>query len=335
VVLKETILTPTDKDGAGQLSEAAYQTGGARPWNSDSYATQNFDLSDMPIDDPLRLYLFEMRQEDLLSAEEEVQLAQEIEAGQAAANRLKEGMPGEEKRWLLRAKEIGGAARVHLILANTRLVISIAKRYRGYGLHFLDLIQEGNIGLMKAVDKYDYRRGNRFSTYATWWIRQAVSRALANQGRTIRIPTHLVSQLAKMYRIAQELGQEGGQPPHWLWRISRWPHSLAHPVGADSDSTELGDFIVDREAEDPAEAVARGMMGEEIDKTLGELPLRQAHILRLRYGLRGGTPHTLKEIGDMLGLTRERIRQLEGVALRRLRHPSLAGHLRYYLEWGR
>ena len=308
-----------------------------------------FDLSNVPIDDSVGLYFREMGQQQLLSAEEEVQLAMEIEAGRAAEERLASGTvtdPNEIDR-LVNVREIGDAARAHLIRANTRLVVSIAKKYRGRGLQFLDLIQEGNVGLMKAVEKYDYRRGNRFSTYATWWIRQAVTRALANHGRTIRIPAHLGGRISKLYQVAQELEQEYGRQPtaeeiaenidlpadrvRWMLRTSRQPVHLERPVGDESDA-ELGDFIEDIEAPAPAETVAQTMLTEEIGDILDQLTPREARILRLRYGLQDGESRTLKEVGEMFGLSRERIRQLEKEALRKLRHPNFAGHLRQYLN---
>ncbi len=339
-----------------------------------------FDLSNVPIDDSVGLYFREMGQQGLLTASEEVHLAMEIEAGRAAVKKLKgptdtppppkvevelpEGYANEtpeDELWadmpyplsqedrdkLLLAKEIGDAARAHLIRANTRLVVSIAKKYRGRGLQFLDLIQEGNVGLMKAVEKYDYRRGNRFSTYATWWIRQAVTRALANHGRTIRIPAHLGGRISKLYQIAQELEQDYGRQPtaeeiaehmelpadrvRWMLRTSRQPVHLERPVGDESDA-ELGDFIEDVEAPPPAEAVANQMLTEELGDILDQLTPREARILRLRYGLQDGESRTLKEVGEMFGLSRERIRQLEKEALRKLRHPGFAGHLRQYLN---
>ncbi len=308
-----------------------------------------FDLSNVPIDDSVGLYFREMGQQQLLSAEEEVRLAMEIEAGRAAEEQLAEGTiadPNEIDR-LVNVREIGDAARAHLIRANTRLVVSIAKKYRGRGLQFLDLIQEGNVGLMKAVEKYDYRRGNRFSTYATWWIRQAVTRALANHGRTIRIPAHLGGRISKLYQVAQELEQEYGRQPtaeeiaenmdlpadrvRWMLRTSRQPVHLERPVGDESDA-ELGDFIEDIEAPAPAESVAQTMLTEEIGDILDQLTPREARILRLRYGLQDGESRTLKEVGEMFGLSRERIRQLEKEALRKLRHPGFAGHLRQYLN---
>ncbi len=317
--------------------------------DEESHAAPLFDLSSVPIDDSVGLYFREMGQQQLLSAEEEVQLAKEIEAGRSAEEIFDAQRElTEDERWeLYQIQEMGEAARAHLIRANTRLVVSIAKKYRGRGLAFLDLIQEGNVGLMKAVEKYDYRRGNRFSTYATWWIRQAVTRALANHGRTIRIPAHLGGRISKLYQVAQELEQELGRQPtaeeiadcmelpaervRWMLRTSRQPVHLERPVGDESDA-ELGDFIEDVEASPPAETVAQTMLTEEIGEILDQLTPREARILRLRYGLQDGESRTLKEVGEMFGLSRERIRQLEKEALRKLRHPNFAGHLRQYLN---
>lgn len=312
------------------------------------HAAPLFDLSNVPIDDSVGLYFREMGQQGLLSAEEEVTLAMEIEAGKEAEVRRKdEILSPDELDMVANLCEIAEAARAHLIRANTRLVVSIAKKYRGRGLQFLDLIQEGNVGLMKAVEKYDYRRGNRFSTYATWWIRQAVTRALANHGRTIRIPAHLGGRISKLYQVAQELEQEYGRQPtaeeiaehmelpaervRWMLRTSRQPVHLERPVGDESDA-ELGDFIEDVDAPPPAETVAQKMLTEELGEILDQLTPREARILRLRYGLQDGESRTLKEVGEMFGLSRERIRQLEKEALRKLRHPNFAGHLRQYLN---
>jgi RNA polymerase primary sigma factor len=316
----------------------------------ESHAAPLFDLSNVPIDDSVGLYFREMGQQSLLSAEEEVQLAKEIEAGREAVDLMEEqedALTLDEVDEQVRLREVGDAARAHLIRANTRLVVSIAKKYRGRGLQFLDLIQEGNVGLMKAVEKYDYRRGNRFSTYATWWIRQAVTRALANHGRTIRIPAHLGGRISKLYQVAQELEQEFGRQPtaeeiaehmelpadrvRWMLRTSRQPVHLERPVGDESDA-ELGDFIEDVEMPQPAETFANNMLTEEISEILDQLTPREARILRLRYGLQDGESRTLKEVGEMFGLSRERIRQLEKEALRKLRHPNFAGHLRQYLN---
>ena len=339
-------------------AEAAEESGENLNGSGDDYedaphAAPLFDLSNVPIDDSVGLYFREMGQQSLLTAEEEVQLAKEIEAGNEAVERLTElnesgkEVDLDEVDELVRLREVGDAARAHLIRANTRLVVSIAKKYRGRGLQFLDLIQEGNVGLMKAVEKYDYRRGNRFSTYATWWIRQAVTRALANHGRTIRIPAHLGGRISKLYQVAQELEQELGRQPsaeeiadhmdlpaervRWMLRTSRQPVHLERPVGDESDA-ELGDFIEDVELPQPAETVAQNMLTEEISEILDQLTPREARILRLRYGLQDGESRTLKEVGEMFGLSRERIRQLEKEALRKLRHPNFAGHLRQYLS---
>ncbi len=318
--------------------------------SDNTHAAPLFDLSNVPIDDSVGLYFREMGQQSLLSAEEEVQLAMEIEAGREASEKLEaegDSLTLDEQDQLQLVVEMGEAARAHLIRANTRLVVSIAKKYRGRGLQFLDLIQEGNVGLMKAVEKYDYRRGNRFSTYATWWIRQAVTRALANHGRTIRIPAHLGGRISKLYQVAQELEQEYGRQPtaeeiaenmdlpadrvRWMLRTSRQPVHLERPVGDESDA-ELGDFIEDVEAPPPADMVANKMLTEELGEILDQLTPREARILRLRYGLQDGESRTLKEVGEMFGLSRERIRQLEKEALRKLRHPNFAGHLRQYLN---
>ncbi len=335
------------EDAVGIAEDGTDGLNGDGYYDDQPHAAPLFDLSNVPIDDSVGLYFREMGQQQLLSAEEEVQLAKEIEAGRVAVDRLAhELLAYEEIAELERLQDIGDAARAHLIRANTRLVVSIAKKYRGRGLQFLDLIQEGNVGLMKAVEKYDYRRGNRFSTYATWWIRQAVTRALANHGRTIRIPAHLGGRISKLYQVAQELEQELGRQPsaeeiaenmdlpadrvRWMLRTSRQPVHLERPVGDESDA-ELGDFIEDIELPQPAETVASNMLTEEIGEILDQLTPREARILRLRYGLQDGESRTLKEVGEMFGLSRERIRQLEKEALRKLRHPNFAGHLRQYL----
>ncbi|MBN1318629.1 MAG: sigma-70 family RNA polymerase sigma factor [Anaerolineales bacterium] len=312
------------------------------------HSAPNFDLSNVPIDDSVGLYFREMGQQSLLSADQEVTLAKRIELGQDAIPELgKQNGNKNAKKELSENIELGKAARAHLIRANTRLVVSVAKKYRGRGLPFLDLIQEGNVGLIKAVEKYDYRRGNRFSTYATWWIRQAVTRALANHGRTIRIPAHLGGRISKLYQIAQEMEQVLGRQPtpeelakyldmtpdrvRWMLRTSRQPVHLERPVGDDSDA-ELGDFIEDEDAPPPHESVAQTMLAEDLTEVLNRLTPREARILRLRYGLQDGESRTLKEVGEMFGLSRERIRQLEKEALRKLRHPNLAGHLKQYIN---
>ena len=307
------------------------------------------DINAVSADDPVGLYFRQMAQEPLLTAEEEIDLAKCIEKGLEAQRKLDRlATLSPENRGKLEEK-IGAAqaAREHLGRANTRLVVSIAKRYMGQGLPFPDLIQEGNVGLMRAVDKYDYKRGNRFSTYATWWIRQAITRALAQKPRTIRSPLHMTERIRQMYRTAQVLEQALGRRPtpeeiamemdmppesvRGMMDASQHAIALERPVGDDGDS-EFGDFIEDQETPEPADAAAHHLLQETIEDVLSELTPRQAHILRLRFGLGGGEQHTLEEIANKFGLSRERIRQLEKEALRRLRHPRLAHNLRDYLS---
>ena len=332
---------PARKSLAARRAKAAAQGG------IEFHAAPSFDLSTVPIDDSVGLYFREMRQQSLLSAEQEVTLAKRIEGSrEATCQQAKANGSPEQEKELQAQIELGDAARAHLIRANTRLVVSVAKKYRGRGLPFLDLIQEGNVGLIKAVEKYDYRRGNRFSTYATWWIRQAVTRALANHGRTIRIPAHLGGRISKLYQIAQQMEQSLGRQPtpeeiakamrmtpervQWMLRTSRQPVHLERPVGDDSDA-ELGDFIEDRDMPAPYDSVAQSLLAEDLTEILNRLAPREARILRLRYGLQDGESRTLKEVGEMFGLSRERIRQLEKEALRKLRQRTHAGHLRQYL----
>jgi len=308
---------------------------------------QAFDLSAISSDDSISLYLKEMARVPLLKPEEEVQLAKQLESGRAAQRRLeKNGHSPAEREEYLRAIELGDAARAHLIKANTRLVVSIAKRYMGQGVPFLDLIQEGNLGLMKAVEKFDYRRGCKFSTYATWWIRQSITRALAEQGRIIRLPSHVGDRIRKMYRTAQQLEQNSGERPtpseigdrmgldptkvRWLIKVSRRPLSLEKPVGEEEDS-ELGEFIEDEESPTPTDEVTRSLLAQRMDEVLSTLSPREARILRLRFGMQDGRAYTLKEVGEKFGLTRERIRQIEREALNRMRHPSRSRQLRDYV----
>jgi RNA polymerase primary sigma factor len=294
------------------------------------------------------MYMEEYGRRDLLTATEEVELAKGIEAGKQAAARLEEEtLTAPERTRLHHIQAVGEASRERLIQSNMRLVISFAKKYRGQGLDFMDLIQEGNIGLLTAVDRFDHRRGNRFSTYATWWIRQGVTRALANTSREIRIPAHLHTRLRQMKRYWREMEQEDGRPPtpeeiaaelnlspdkvRWLLEITRPLLHLEQPVGEEPD-TELGEFIEDDKDIAPDDLVSRKMLGEQLHEMLAELTPREANILRQRYGLAGEEPKTFKEIGQKMGLSRERIRQLEKTALRRLRHPKLVGHLHAYLN---
>jgi RNA polymerase primary sigma factor len=311
------------------------------------------DINAVSADDPVGLYFRQMAQEPLLTAQEEIDLAKRIEIGKQARETLERVRTGNEpvnEAWFANLDRLefdGQSAREHLGRANTRLVVSIAKRYMGQGLPFPDLIQEGNVGLMRAVDKYDYKRGNRFSTYATWWIRQAITRALAQKTRTIRIPLHMTERIRQMYRTAQSLEQSLGRRPsaeeiaaemelpadsiRSMMDASQHAIALERPVGDDGDS-EFGDFIEDIESPSPVEAATQHLLQETIEEVLSELTPRQSHILRLRFGLGGGEPHTLEEIANKFGLSRERIRQLEKEALRRLRHPRLAHNLRDYLS---
>lgn len=299
-------------------------------------------LGNVETGDFLSRYMLETNRQTLLTAEEEVQLAKEIEAGKEAADCLE--LTGQvsdaEREGLELLVEQGEAARAFLVRSNTRLVISIAKRYYGQGLDFLDLIQEGNIGLLTAVDKYDYTRGNRFSTYATWWIRQGITRALSNTGRMIRIPAHQTSNVRKLYREMRDLEQRDGVKPEveelarrtglplsqvrWLLQVTRPLLALEQPAGDDQD-TELADFIEDKEVAAPAEMVEQKLFSEHLGEILNELTAREASILRLRYGLQGADPHTLKEVGEMFNLSRERIRQVEKGALSKLRRSRHLG----------
>ncbi len=307
------------------------------------------DINAVSADDPVGLYFRQMAREPLLTAEEEIELAKRIELGKEASEQLKVLRNGDQRLYeeLTLLVNDGQAAREHLGRANTRLVVSIAKRYMGQGLPFPDLIQEGNVGLMRAVDKYDYKRGNRFSTYATWWIRQAITRALAQKTRTIRIPLHMTERIRQMYRTAQNLEQSLGRRPtpeeiaaemelptdsvRGMMDASQHAIALERPVGDDGDS-EFGDFIEDQDTPSPVESATQHLLQEAIEDVLSDLTPRQSHILRLRFGLGGGEPHTLEEIANKFGLSRERIRQLEKEALRRLRHPRLAHNLRDYLS---
>ena len=321
------------------------------------YCEQEYDPNEMvdlsPMDDgasdPLSIYLREIGRVPLLTPQEEVELAKRIELGRQARRRLARngGLPPEERQQLLEYIRMGERARQHLIKANSRLVVSIAKKYAGQGVPLADLIQEGNLGLMRAVAKFDYHRGYKFSTYATWWIRQAVARAVADQSRTIRLPVHMYEQLARLRRAARQMGQELGREPtaeelaqaldmparkvEELMRLADLPVSLETPVGEDEDSA-LGDFIEDQSMLSPADAAARNILRELLDEMLSQLPPREMRILKMRFGLQDGRYHTLEEVGRRFGLTRERIRQLEVQALNRLRHPRRARRLKDYLR---
>jgi RNA polymerase primary sigma factor len=304
----------------------------------------------VPSDDTVSLYLREMSQVPLLNMEQEVSLAMRYEAGKAAREQIiiqGGACPLDERLRLEAVEEDGLLAREHLIKANTRLVVSVAKRYNSRGVPFLDLIQEGNLGLMKAVEKYDYRRGFRFSTYATWWIRQTITRSIADQGRTIRVPVHMVDRIRVMYKSIHQLEQKLGREPtidelselmdtpkqkvEWMIRVSWLPLSLETPVNEDDDESELGDFVEDKEIPTPSQSVYTKLLSEKIEEILETLPFREARILKLRFGLENGRFYTLEEVGRKFGLTRERIRQIETKALRRLRHPRRSGTLKEYL----
>ena len=315
--------------------------------DDDDDLDDDLDLTDVASDDTVGLYLKEMARVPLLTTEEEVNLAQRLEKGNLALDQLNALHDGEATETELDALifliDDGRDARDHLIKANTRLVVSIAKRYMSRGVPFLDLIQEGNLGLMKAVEKFDYRRGYRFSTYATWWIRQTITRAIADQGRTIRVPVHMSDRIRNLYKIARELEQKYGRKPtpeeiakeldleprkvQWMLKVSWRPLSLERPVGED-DENELGNFIEDYSMPTPLQSAYQTLLREKLEEVLSTLSPREARILRLRFGLQDGRGYTLEEVGQKFGLTRERIRQIEGKALRRLRHPRRSRQLR-------
>lgn len=325
---------------------------------------ENIDLSvpdGVSVEDPVRMYLKEIGKVPLLSAEEEVELAKKMEAGNLATekiqvlkNRLEEEQDEAEKESIkAEIKELqldvdhGSDAKKRLAEANLRLVVSIAKRYVGRGMLFLDLIQEGNLGLIKAVEKFDYNKGYKFSTYATWWIRQAITRAIADQARTIRIPVHMVETINKLIRVSRQLLQELGREPspeeiakemnmpvdrvREILKISQEPVSLETPIGEEEDS-HLGDFIKDDNVPVPADAAAFTLLKEQLEEVLGTLTEREQKVLTLRFGLEDGRARTLEEVGKEFNVTRERIRQIEAKALRKLRHPSRSRKLKDYLE---
>ncbi len=324
---------------------------------------EKIDLSvpeGVSVEDPVRMYLKEIGKVPLLSAEEEIELAQKMEAGTVATEKINilkgrmEEASDEEKeelkaeiKDLQREVDLGSDAKKRLAEANLRLVVSIAKRYVGRGMLFLDLIQEGNLGLIKAVEKFDYRKGYKFSTYATWWIRQAITRAIADQARTIRIPVHMVETINKLIRVSRQLLQELGREPspeeiaaemnmpvervREILKISQEPVSLETPIGEEEDS-HLGDFIRDENVPVPADAAAFTLLKEQLEEVLGTLTEREQKVLTLRFGLEDGRARTLEEVGKEFNVTRERIRQIEAKALRKLRHPSRSRKLKDYLE---
>lgn len=322
------------------------------PRNTDNEQTETeFEeslLSTVDIDDGVGIYLKEVGRVPLLTAEQEVDLAKRIERGREARESMAIGTLSTKRKSELRHHiEDGWAAREHLITANSRLVISVAKKYMGRGVPFLDLIQEGNIGLIRAAKKFDYRRGHKFSTYATWWIRQAVTRAIADQGRTIRVPVHMGDQINRLLRVSHRLTQELGRDPsseelavaldvtpkkvETMIQVARRPLSLETPTDDEEDSF-LGDFVPDEDAPAPAEIVTQNLLKEQLEDALATLPPREVRILQLRYGLLDGQSYTLEEVGKKMGVTRERVRQIEAQALTRLRHPSHRRQLIDYLH---
>jgi len=338
-------LNEENQDYPFHLSDLPKSLAGLTPRDSKS----EISAADSGGIDPVGLYLREMARVPLLTTEQEIDLATRIAAGKEC-NRKLNRLNGRAARMdctpLLDSIQDGEHARASLIQANTRLVVSIAKKYVGRGVPFLDLIQEGNLGLMKAVEKYDHRRGFRFSTYATWWIRQTITRAIAEQGRTIRVPVHMVDRIRQLYKLSQDMEQELGRPPTlaeisaklelepekvaWMIRVSWLPLSLESPVGEEDDS-ELGMFVEDTTSPTPAQLTYDTLLRDKLREVLDTLSPREARVLGLRYGLENGRAYTLEEIGQKFGLTRERIRQIEGKALRRLRHPRRSRQLLEYL----
>lgn len=331
--------------------------------DEDDVEVEKIDLSvpeGVSVEDPVRMYLKEIGKVPLLSADEEIELAQNMEDGAVATEKINvlkgrlDGASEEEKaeikqeiKTLQRDVDKGADAKKRLAEANLRLVVSIAKRYVGRGMLFLDLIQEGNLGLIKAVEKFDYKKGYKFSTYATWWIRQAITRAIADQARTIRIPVHMVETINKLIRVSRQLLQELGREPspeeiakemnmpvervREILKISQEPVSLETPIGEEEDS-HLGDFIKDDNVPVPADAAAFTLLKEQLEEVLGTLTEREQKVLTLRFGLEDGRARTLEEVGKEFNVTRERIRQIEAKALRKLRHPSRSRKLKDYLE---
>ncbi|MGQ0465367.1 MAG: RNA polymerase sigma factor RpoD [Sporichthyaceae bacterium] len=332
--------TPAEEPSVGELAAEAVE--------EEAEETAKYSEVNVPATDLVRHYLREIGRVRLLTAVEEVQLARRIEAGVLAAEKLTldAAMEPQLRRELAIIEADGGNAKRALIEANLRLVVSIAKRYAGRGLPFLDLVQEGNLGLIRAVEKFDYTKGYKFSTYATWWIRQAVTRALADQARTIRVPVHVVEMINKIIRLQRVLHQETGREPRpdeiaekldlttervlEALRYAQDPVSLHTPIGESEDS-ELGDLIEDGEAPSPADAASVSMLRADLEQILETLGEREKRVVQMRYGLHDGNPHTLEEVGQIFGVTRERVRQIEANTLAKLRHRPAAAELREYL----
>ena len=342
----DTTIEPTD---ANLLAEVEEQEKDDVDETEEQAALEDNYLANIDTDDMIGLYLKEVGRVPLLTADEEVYLAKRIEKGRISRELLaSEGrsLSVDERGDHRYNIEDGWAAREHLITANSRLVISVAKKYMGRGVPFQDLIQEGNIGLIRAAKKFDYRRGHKFSTYATWWIRQAVTRAIADQGRTIRVPVHMGDQINKLLRVQHQLTQRLGRDPSVeelaesldvppkkvenMIQVARRPLSLETPTDDEEDSM-LGDFIQDKDAPAPDESATYNLLKEHLEEVLNTLPPREVRILQLRYGLLDGQAYTLEEVGRKMGVTRERVRQIEAQALSRLRHPVIRRKLREYL----
>lgn len=352
-----------DDEDAGVLNEARQvkealrsvpKAKTSKPKRSSRARARRADTSTVMLTgDPVRMYLKEIGKVDLLTASEEVNLAMKIEAGTEATQKLEDfedekiELSRAEQRRLMRIEQVGLDAKQQLISANLRLVVSIAKRYVGRGMLFLDLIQEGNLGLIRAVEKFDYTKGFKFSTYATWWIRQTITRAIADQARTIRIPVHMVETINKLIRVQRQLLQDLGRDPtpeeigaemgmspdrvREIQKISQEPVSLETPIGEEEDS-QLGDFIEDSTAIAPPDAASDSMLREQLEQVLDGLADRERKVIKFRFGLEDGRPRTLEEVGREFGVTRERIRQIESKTLAKLRHPSRSSRLKDYME---
>ena len=352
-----------DDEDAGVLNEARQvkealrsvpKAKTSKPKRSSRARARRADTSTVMLTgDPVRMYLKEIGKVDLLTASEEVNLAMKIEAGTEVTQKLEDfedekiELSRAEQRRLMRIEQVGLDAKQQLISANLRLVVSIAKRYVGRGMLFLDLIQEGNLGLIRAVEKFDYTKGFKFSTYATWWIRQAITRAIADQARTIRIPVHMVETINKLIRVQRQLLQDLGRDPtpeeigaemgmspdrvREIQKISQEPVSLETPIGEEEDS-QLGDFIEDSTAIAPPDAASDSMLREQLEQVLDGLADRERKVIKFRFGLEDGRPRTLEEVGREFGVTRERIRQIESKTLAKLRHPSRSSRLKDYME---
>ena len=332
---------PDDEPAAEEIAEV----------EEEELVDPNTLVNSFSIDDPVRMYLKEIGKVPLLAPDEEIELAQKMSAGNLAKEQLEEAEEGslspEDQAELKKLAKAGDAAKQKLAEANLRLVVSIAKRYVGRGMLFLDLIQEGNLGLIKAVEKFDYTKGYKFSTYATWWIRQAITRAIADQARTIRIPVHMVETINKVIRVSRQLLQELGHDPspdeiaeemnmpvekvREILKIAQEPVSLETPIGEEEDS-HLGDFIEDDTASEPSEAASFTLLKEQLVDVLSTLTPREEKVLKLRFGIEDGRTRTLEEVGKEFNVTRERIRQIEAKALRKLRHPSRSKKLKDFLN---